>query len=128
MFYRIADHKGKGPYRGPRQGSDLWDKEGIFDRPNLLPRHPRPRDDALMGPEWDRLYQAEMSDLYVFGFLNLDQLREWFFTEDARNGLHTHGFRVYVFENHGHLIIGETQAAAIITWPLYSYSLSLLEI
>lgn len=127
MFLRVATKHNLGPYRN-EQGSLPWDPDGTYGSSRPHPHHPRPRDDELMGKRWDTLYQAGYSDMYVFGFIDPSQFRDWFFTEQARINLDRIGYRLYVFESHGDLIIGRTQAACIITWPHFSYSLSLLEV
>lgn len=98
--YRMENEKGQGPYRmnGPKL-SEMIIKHS--DSPN----HPTPFED---GEPFENEICKDISD-YLFGFLYIEDLKEWF--NGYLEELQEYGFHIAVYKVYGEIRCGKKQVA-----------------
>lgn len=91
--YRVEDREGQGYYQGYL--SRLCENAGL-DLTDSRTRHPSPFSDA----EYDKLGRTmlRMGPEAHFGFSSLEQLQDWFHTEEWRRGISRRRGRVVALE------------------------------
>lgn len=87
VFRVSKGHLGKGIYTEDNPVS-----EHLFE---LSGAHPSPSDDASLKYDWQQFSEQRVQDDYIFGFKSLDQLRQWLYRTEWRQGLHDAGFEVH---------------------------------
>ena len=125
-FLRVQTSDGTGLYRRTRDGLDLMMNHFGTSYEQTL--HIVPYADRLLIKNgYNEFYTLHHPNLW-FGFKDNDQLKRWLFLEEARKSLHEHGFKIYVFENPTHMVIGDTQAVAVIDRLKFDACYTLLEV
>lgn len=122
-IYRIELGDGTGMY-----SADRWSAAYEISRQMIsVTNHPEPQDDAKIGDQWVKLEKTYAHHQYRFGFGSIEQLKEWIYLTDWREGLDKYGFRVYVYTAEK-AYVGDRQAFFLKETATREYSISLMEI
>lgn len=99
--YRVENDLNRGPYQGSYLSSIM---DLAFDK------CPIPYEDPLLGRVWCDLLDRHEEHRYIFGFASMEQLEEWFYTQETRDDMTRAGFKVSVYRvNKSNAHIGMTQ-------------------
>ncbi len=126
LVWRVQSTDGRGLYVGrPLNCTDEmnYDPNDKDKDEFARMRHPCPADDYELAPQWESLRRNGIHDMYIFGFLNPEQLLSWVYKEEWHEEIHNAGFKVYVFEvPDEYVCTGATQAC------FYGYHATLISV
>lgn len=92
--FRFEDSSGIGPYRSNISSPDI--KFDSF-------RHPLPYEDSKLSSKTEEygidLKYGTLPEFLRFGFSSLDQLRNWFYSNNMLIELHRAGFVLKIYES-----------------------------
>ena len=108
QILRVETESCVGPYRNSRLNFYDHDKDH---------GQPAPTDDALLCSNLEQLIEEgfgndrwEVIQGNIFGFLNLEQLNNWFNNRTDRVALYMHDYNISIYEiNASNIIHGDTQ-------------------
>ena len=94
LFYRVENDEGYGPYQ-----STLLKHETITNTKNgkhhFDSKHPDPSIDKELADIWEMIEDHEN---YVFGFISLKQLHDWFSTKADKEFLREYNYKISTYE------------------------------
>jgi hypothetical protein len=94
IVYRVVDKSGHGIF----YGGTVWDAEETVAKayPNSPKpsRHPCPEKDLVLRPQWQILCKKQTERDWNFGFLNPEQMFDWFDSKEIRRELMRQGAKI----------------------------------
>ena len=111
--YRIENRFKRGPYVSDCKGLDtkVTERHPLYLNDSLLMARSKNKPSIFRFSENSRfkmLFLEEKSS--IFAFSTISQLRFWFHDDEGLKEMHTHRFRVVIYEvNRNHCVRGRTQ-------------------
>lgn len=91
-----------------KNGNGIYTAGNLEDwMPQCEERHPTPYDDTKLRRAFNGRLNSRIMSYYKFGFVNHQQFREWFFSDQTIKNAYTRGFKLVEYT--GQTVVGYTQ-------------------